>query len=179
MRQKILLIVILSLLFLQGCQTKKQEEAMNRITEYECEVSGLVFHLNGLWERDQEILNEADRRIELSARHLETGTEILVFYNELEEKKGGELLRFDDYIEEITQNLENSEEYDYTVSEVSDTVLYGKGYKTFFAVTEDPSAKHHFYFYYHQNKIMTMVITVYDGESIHNILSLAKQKESL
>lgn len=170
-----LLLIMITLLFLQGCQEKKNEELINTVTEYQCETADVMFTLNGLWNVNTEKINENEIEIELSAQHREAGNEILVFHHQLEEEKGGNLLRLDDYVIEIIRKLEESEVYNYTLSEISDTILYKNRYKTFEAVTDSPDSRHYFYIREKDDKIISIVITIYGQDSVGDIIKLGKK----
>ena len=173
--KKGLLWIIMTAFLLQGCREKQKEEAINTITEYKCEISDVVFFLDGLWEANIKEESNTDLEIELSACHIETGSEILVCYDELEDKKGGNLFRLDDYLLQIIEKLENSKEYNYTLSEVSDIILYDESYKAFQAITDSPSSKHYFYVREKDKKIVFIVVTVYEEDNINEITQLGKK----
>lgn len=166
--------LLLSLSLLTGCKEAKREEALAIINEIQCEKTGIGFTLNGLWEIEEENKKENGRTIELSAKNKETGAHILVFYEDTSEKEGGNIIRTEDYIDNIVENLKISQEYGFSVKEQQEITLFDKSFISFKAGSEAMDAKQQ-YFINNNNEIITvMVITCYGEEEIADILRLGK-----
>ena len=163
--------ILLSLLFLTGCGEAKREEALATIVQADCEKTGISFQLNGLWELEDKENKEGTGIIELSAKNRETDAHILVYYEELKDREGGEVFRTDDYIENIIENLKISEEYDYSIMETKEVKLFNKNYITFMAKIPSMEAIQQFYIHKGNEIITVMVITSYGQEEISEILS--------
>lgn len=174
MKRKLLWIMI-SLFLLTGCEGKKSEEAMAVTQEIYCNNTGAVFTFDGYWEVESVQEKEEYRSVELKAKHKETGANILIFHEQLEEIPSGELLRDEDYIEAVKEKLKIADEYSYSVGETTDTILYGKAYETFTAIVSELKAKQQYYIRRENNQLTVITITVYGPDSVREIISLGKK----
>ena len=174
--KKFIIILSLSLLFLQGCDSKKKEEAIARVQQVECEYADLIFTLNGLWEMEETEVSEDTSKVELFTTNQETGSNILVYANKMDEEKGEQLIRLDDYIEAVRNTLYASEDQLYTLSEVEESILYGKEMKSFQASTGENFTRQQYYIYPLNDHLITMVITSYGEDSLESLLKLGADK---
>ena len=171
---KIISCLLLPLSLLAGCKEAKREEALAAINEIQCEETGIGFTLNGLWEIEEQNKTEIGRTIELSAKNKETDAHILVFYEEISEKESGNIIRTEDYIDNIVENLKISEEYEFAVKDQQEITLFNKSFISFKARSEVMDANQQ-YFINNNNEIITvMIITCYGEEEIGDILMLGK-----
>ena len=131
MRKLLYLLLLCSFLGLTGCDSK--EEAMATVVEAPCKEAGVNFTLNGLWvvkseeEANMDIL--AGQKVVLSAYQQETGAGIDIICEDLTQTEGGTLVRMDDYLADIQEQLKISEEFSYSCSEVSAENVYGEEYQ--------------------------------------------------
>lgn len=173
--KKLLLCMAMGICVFCGCQKKEMEEAVAVAQEIICEDAGIVFQLNGLWEIDYDENQQDTKTVELWAKQQETGANLLIFHEELEKIKTGDLLRLEDYIESLKENLKIAEDYNYSLQETSQTILYGKSYYTFLATSPKMGARQQYYIRKNEDKITTIVVTVYEDDSIREILALGKK----
>ena len=173
--KKLIYLMILSLLMLTGCNNKKREELLQEKKEITCEKAEIIFTLNGLWEVEEskEINNTFT---ELSACHSETGTRIIVMHKNLENNMGDSILRLEDYIEAVKENLKISEEYNYSVGETTKTILYGKEYDSFTANAEKLNARQQFYMKKKDNELTIIIISLYGEDKLKDVLELGKKE---
>lgn len=175
MKKLLYLIFICFLLGLTGC-TSKKEEAIAVITEIPCETAGISFSLNGLWviqeETETKTIAKEGQTIALSAYKEESGSGIQVVYEDLTKTDGGTLIRMDDYVTGIQEQLKVSEEYKYSCSEISVEKLHGNVYETFSAFSSELGGKQQYYIRRQDDTMIIMVITVFGEDNLEDILSL-------
>lgn len=172
--KKIIYIIIISMVILSGCSDKNREELIKEVKEVSCEQAGISFTLNGLWEVG-EVEEKENTKIELSATHSETGTRIVVMHKNIENEMGDSILRLEDYVEVVKENLKISEDYTYAVGESTSTILYGKEYITFPANMEELKARQQFYLKKNENTITIIIISLYEEDVLKDILALGKK----
>ena len=149
---------------------------MAEITEIPCETAGVNFSLNGLWviqeETETKVKAESGQTVALSTYQEETGSGIDVIYEDLMQTEGGTLIRMDDYVAGLKEQLESSGDYNYSCGEVSTEKLCGNNYETFTAMVSDLGAKQQYYIRRQDDTMIIMVITVFGGDKLEDILSL-------
>ena len=159
-----------------GCNSK--EEAMAVITEVPCEMAGITFSLNGLWtikeEADANANTNSGQTVELSAYKEETGSGIQVINEDLTEIEGGTLVRLDDYVTDVQKQLKISDEYSYSCSEIATEKFCGNNYEVFTATIPELSCKQQYYIRRQDDSMITLIFTVFDGDTIESILELVK-----
>lgn len=177
MRKLLYLLLLSSFLGLAGCNA--EEEAMAVITEIPCETAEVSFSLNGLWiiqeEAEANSSAEAGQTVALSTYKEETGSGISVIYDDLTQTEGGTLVRMDDYMAAVQEQLKISGEYNYSCSEVSAEKLYGKDYETFSATVSELGSRQHYYIRRQDDTMIIMVITVFGEDKLEDILALGKE----
>lgn len=172
--KKVLVVLLLCFcLGLVGCSSKK-EEAKAVITEISCEEAGVSFSLNGLWIIQEETETETGQIVALSAYQEETGSGIQVLYEDLTKTEGGTLVRLEDYVTSIQEQLKISEEYSYSCSEITTEEFCGNSYKAFNATISELNARQQYYIRRQKDTMIIMVFTVFGEETLENVMSLAK-----
>lgn len=176
MKRLLYMIMLLCSFFsLTGC-TSKKEEAMSVITEIPCEMAGVSFSLNGLWViQETGTENNAGQMVALSTYKEETDSGIQVIYEDLTKTEGGTLVRMEDYIAGLQEQLKISNEYKYSCGEVSTEELYGKSYETFEAFSQELGATQRYYIRRQEDTMIVMVISLFGGEKLEDILALGKE----
>lgn len=177
MKKILYLILLCSFLGLAGCNSK--EEAMAVITEIPCETAGVSFSLNGLWMIQEEAEANSNAKegqtVALSTYKEETGSGISVIYDDLTQTEGGTLVRMDDYISGLQEQLKISSEYSYSCGEVSTEKLYGKRYETFSATVSELGGRQHYYIRRQEDTMIIMVISVFGEDNLEEILALGEE----
>lgn len=177
MKKLIYILLLCALLGIAGCNSR--EEAMAVITEIPCETAGVSFSLNGLWviqeEEETKTMAEEGHTIALSTYKEETGSGICVIYEDLTQTEGGTLVRMDDYVSGLQEQLKNSGEYNYSCGEVSKEKLYGELYETFTASVPELGGKQQYYIRRQDDTMIIMVITVFGEDNLEEILALGKE----
>ena len=177
MKKVLYLLLLCSFLGVAGCNSK--EEAMATIVEMPCEEAGVNFALNGLWiEKSEEEANveaETGQKVVLSVYQKETGSGIDIISEDLTKTEGGSLVRMDDYVAGLQEQLKISGEYSYSCSEVSSEKLYGNSYETFTAMVSELGAKQQYYIRRQDDTMIIMIFTVFGEEKIEDILALGKE----
>ena len=177
MRKLLYLLLLCSLLGLAGCNSK--EEAMATVVEAPCKEAGIKFTLNGLWVVKSGEEANADvaegQKILLSASHQETGAGIDIISEDLTKTEGGTLIRMDDYLADIQEQLKISGEYNYSCSDISKEKIYDKEYRVFTTAIEELSGKQKYFIRRQDDTMIIMVISVFEEEKIEDILALGKE----
>lgn len=177
MKKILYLLLLCSFLGLTGCNSK--EEAMAVITEIPCETAGVSFSLNGLWmiqeEAEANSNAEEGQTVVLSTYKEETGSGISVIYHDLTQTEGGTLVRMDDYVTGLQEQLKNSNEYNYSCSEVTTEKLYGNTYESFSATVSELGGKQQYYIRRQDDIMIIMVISVFGEDNLEEILALGKE----
>ena len=177
MKKLIYILLLYALLGLAGCNSK--EEAMAVITEIPCEMAGVSFSLNGLWtiqeEAEANSNAEEGQTVVLSTYREETGSGISVIYDDLTQTEGGALVRMDDYVAGLQEQLKISGNYDYSCSEISTEKLYGNSYESFSATVSELGGKQQYYIRRQEDTMIIMVITVFGEDNLEEILALGKE----
>ena len=174
MRKMIYILLLCFCLGIMGCNSK--EEAVAVITEIPCETAGVSFSLNGLWVIQEEA--EANLNVgvgqtaALNAYMEETGSGISVIYEDLTKTEGGTLVRMDDYVSGIQEQLKISSDYGYSCSEVSTEKLCGNSYETFTAKVSELGGKQQYYIRRQDDTMIIMVITVFGEDKLEDIMSV-------
>ena len=177
MRKLLYLLLLCSFLGLTGCDSK--EEAMATVVEAPCKEAEINFTLNGLWgvkseeEANMDIL--AGQKVVLSAYQQETGAGIDIICEDLTQTEGGTLVRMDDYVADIQEQLKISEEFSYSCSEVSTENVYGEEYQVFTTTISELGGKQKYLIRRQDDTMIIMVITVFEEEKIEDILALGKE----
>lgn len=171
-----ILMLLCSFFSLTGC-TSKKEEAMAVITRIPCEMAGVSFSLNGLWviQEEADIKEDEGQTIALSTYQEETDSGIQVIYEDLTKTEGGTLVRMEDYIAGLQEQLKNSNEYKYSCGEVSTEELYGKSYETFEAFSQELGGTQKYYIRRQEDIMIVIVISLFGGEKLEDILALGKE----
>ena len=177
MRKLLYLLLLCSFLGLTGCDSK--EEAMATVVEAPCKEAGVNFTLNGLWvvkseeEANMDIL--AGQKVVLSAYQQETGAGIDIICEDLTRTEGGTLVRMDDYVADVQEQLKISEEFSYSCSEVSAENVYGEEYQVFTTTISELGGQQKYFIRRQDDTMIIMVITVFEEEKIEDILALGKE----
>ena len=170
-------VLLCSFLSLVACDSK--EEALAVITEIPCETAGIMFSLNGLWviqeEAETKGMGKEGQVVALSTYKEENGSGIQIIYDDLTKTKGGTLVRMDDYIAGIQEQLKISKEYKYSCGEVSKEELYGDYYQTFEAYSAEVGGSQKYYIRRQDNTMIIVVVSVFGEEKIEDILALGKE----
>ena len=179
MKKIYIAIILLCVLGLTACNTKAKQEALAQTTEVASETGEIIFDFNGYWslmsKEELKKMNINESQVyDLIAENTQTGTNISIIYDNLKKTEGGTLVRIDDYVDIILENLKNSSENTYICSEISDMNLHGEEYKTFFVQVVELGAEQHFYIRRIEDQIMIMMITLYGEDTVEDILKLSK-----
>ena len=175
--KKILTILLLCFcLGLTGCQSK--EEAMAEIKEVSCKEADISFTLNGLWAESKEegidIETKEEQTVALSVVQKSTGSGIDIICEDLTKTEGGILIRMDDYVAGIQEQLKTSGDYSYSCGDVSTEKVCGNSYKTFKAVIPELGGVQQYYIRRQEDTMIIMIITVFGEDTLEDILSAAK-----
>ena len=176
--KKLIYMLLLCMLFsLIGCNSK--EEAMAVITEIPCDEAGIKFSLNGLWMIQEETVANGNvqegQTVALSVYKEETGSAISVIYDDLTKSEGGTLVRMEDYLADIQEQLKISGEYDYACSEVSEENLYGQQYQSFSAKVSNLGGQQKYYIRRQDDTMIIVLFSVFGEDTLEEILSLGKE----
>lgn len=179
MKKLLIMFVLCCMLGSTACNTKAKEEALAQTTEVISEPGEISFTLNGYWSfmPEEEIASmdvSESQSVDLSATHIETGTNISIIYDDLTKKEGGTLVRIEDYVEAIEAGMKNSSDYTYQCSEISSTNLGGKEYLTFAAETTEVQGVQHFFIRRIEDSMMVMMITLQVEDRLEDILKMMK-----
>ena len=173
----IISLLVCCILGLTACNSK--EEAMAVITEIPCETAGITFSLNGLWviqeEAETKEMGKEGQVVALSTYKEETGSGIQIIYDDLTKTEGGTLVRMDDYIAGLQEQLKISKEYKYSCGEVSKEEVYGNYYQTFEAYSAEVGGSQKYYIRRQDNTMIVIVISIFGEEKIADILALGKE----
>lgn len=176
MKKVIYILLLCFCLGITGCNSK--EEAMAVITEVPCETAGITFSLNGLWiiqEEEEANTNvKSGQTVALSTYKEETGSGIQVIYEDLTKTEGGTLVRLDDYVTGVQEQLKISEEYSYSCSEVSTEKFCGNSYEVFTVTIPELSGKQQYYIRRQDDTMIILIFTVFGEENMESVLELAK-----
>lgn len=169
----IILVLICTFFSLTGCISKK-EEAMAVITEIPCEQAGVRFSLNGLWVIQEETETTVNERqtVAFSAYKEESGSGIQVICEDLSQTEGGTLVRMNDYVIGLKEQLESSNDYQYSSSEITTENLCGNNYETFTVSDSELGGKQQYYIRRQEDTIIIMVITIFGEDNQEDILSI-------
>lgn len=177
MRKLLYLLLLCSFLGLTGCDSK--EEAMAMVVEAPCKEAEINFTLNGLWvvksEEEANVDILAGQKVVLSAYQQETGAGIDIICEDLTQTEGGTLVRMDDYVADVQEQLKISEEFSYSCSEVSTENVYGEEYQVFTTTISELGGKQKYLIRRQDDTMIIMVITVFEEEKIEDILALGKE----
>ena len=177
MKKTLYMLILICLLGLTGCNSK--EEAMAIITEVPCKEAGVRFSVNGLWviqeEAEANINVRAGQEVALSTYKEETGSAINIVYDDLTQIKGGTLVRMEDYVANIKEQLKISGEYSYACSEVTEETLYGQEYQTFTATVSNLGGEQKYYIRRADDKMIVFIFSVFGEDTLEEILALGKE----
>ena len=177
MKKTIYMLILICLLGLAGCNSK--EEAMAIITEVPCEEAGVRFSVNGLWVIQEEAEANANIRagqeVALSTYKEETGSAISVIYDDLTKTEGGTLVRMEDYVADIQEQLKISGEYSYACSEVTEETLYGQEYQTFTAEVSNLGGEQKYCIRRADDKMIVLIFSIFGEDTLEEILALGKE----
>ena len=176
--KKILTIFLLYLcLGLTACKSK--EEAMAEIKEVSCEEAGIGFTLNGLWaeasEEEITIETKEGQTVALSVFQKSTGSGIDIICEDLTQTDGGILVRMDDYVAALQEQLKIAGDYSYSCGEVTTEKVYGNNYESFTAVIPELNGTQKYYIRRQEDTMIVMIVTVFGEEKIEDIMSLGKE----
>ena len=160
--KKIISMLLLCFCFgIAGCNSK--EEAMTVITEIPCETAGVKFSLDGLWmiqgESEANINVGGGQTVALNTYKEETGSGICVIYEDLTKTAGGTLVRMEDYVSSLQEQLKISGDFGYSCSEVTTEKLYDHNYETFTAVASELGGEQQYYIR-RQDDTIILIITL-------------------
>ena len=162
---------------LTGCNSK--EEAMAIITEIPCDMAGIKFSINGLWMIQEEaaanVNVEEGQTVALSAYKDETASAISVIYDDLTKTEGATLIRMEDYVADIQEQLKISSEYNYACSEIKEESLYGKDYQTFTANVSNLGGMQKYYIRRQDDTMIVILFSVFGEDKLEEILVLGKE----
>ena len=175
--KKILTILWLCFcLGLTGCQSK--EEAMAETKEVSCKEAGISFTLNGLWAESKDegidIETKEGQTVALSVVQKSTGSGIDIICEDLTQTESGILVRMDDYIAYLQEQLKIAGEYNYSCGEVCTEKIYGNSYETFTAVIPEWNGTQKYYIRRQDDTMIVMMITVFGEDTLEDILALGK-----
>lgn len=173
MKKIIYILLLCSFLGLIGCNSK--EEAIAEITEIPCETAGVTFTLNGLWIQQDVKGANAGQTVALSTYKEETGSGISIIYEDLTQTEGGTLVRMDDYVTSLQEQLKISKDYTYSCGEISTEKLYGNSYETFLATVSELDSRQQYYIRRQDDTMIIMVITLFGEDKLEDILALGKE----
>ena len=173
--KKILTILLLCFCMgLTGC--KSEEEAMAEIKEVSCEEAGISFTLNGLWEEASEeetiIEIKEGQTVALSVFQKSTDSGIDIICEDLTQTDGGILIRMDDYVAGLQEQLKIAGDYSYSCGEVTTEKVCGNNYETFTAVIPELNGTQKYYIRRQEDTMIVMIITVFGEEKIEDIMLL-------
>ena len=176
--KKLIYLLLLCMVFsLTGCKAK--EEALAVITEIPCDTAEIQFSVNGLWMIQEEAVANANveegQTIDLSVYKEETGSAITVIYEDLTKTEGGTLVRMEDYIADIQNQLKISSEYNYACGEVLEESLYGKEYQTFTANVSNLGGTQKYYIRRQDDTMIVVLFSVFGEDKLEEILALGKE----
>jgi len=182
MRKIGIILALCCMLGLSACNTKAKEEALAQTTEVTSETAEISFTFNGYWSLQQgdEITKSKESKgqsYDFIAKHMETGTEVAIIYDDLTKTEGGTLIRMEDYVEAIRNGMMTSEDYTYQCSGIETELLLGEEYQVFLAATEEIGGVQHFYIRRIDDTMMIMVITLRGEDRLEDIISLSKKAE--
>lgn len=169
MRKGIWWLLILSLLFLPAC-TSRQEETKKEAEKTISMPGEINFSFPEEW-----LLHEEENT--LLAKNTLTGSSISITCEDLTKKEGGTLIRMEDYLEAIQENLKTSKDYSYRCGPVEMMELYGKQYYSFMAEVPELSGTQHFYIRRIDDRIMVMMITLFGEDTLEGIFGYGKALE--
>ena len=176
MRKIISILLLYFCLGLAGCNSK--EEAMAVITEIPCETAGVSFSLNGLWIIQEEAEANANAQtgqtVVLSTYKEESGSGVSVIYEDLTKTEGGTLVRLDDYVAGLQEQLKISEDYNYSCEEVSTEKLHGNSYETFKANIRKLGGTQQYYIRRQDDTMIIMIFTAFVEDTLEDVLSVVK-----
>ena len=175
--KKILTVLLLCFCFgLTGCNSK--EEAMAVITEIPCETAGVSFSLNGLWVIQEEAqANEnvgMGQTVVLSTYKEETGSGIDIIYEDLTQTESGTLVRMDDYVAGLQEQLKIAGDYKYSCMDVSTEKVFGNNYETFTADISQLGGTQKYYIRRQEDTMIVMIFTVFGEDTLEEVLALGK-----
>ena len=177
MRKIKYMLILMCLLGLTGCNSK--EEAMAVITEVPCELAEIKFSVNGLWaiqEEDVANVNVAEgQTVAFSTYKEETGSAINVIYEDLTKTEGATLVRMEDYVADIQEQLKISNEYNYACSEVLEETLYGKQYQAFTADVSNLGGVQKYFIRRQDDTMIIVIFSVFGEDKLEEILALGKE----
>ena len=177
MRKLIYILLFCLSLVLIGCNSK--EEAMAIITEVPCELAEIKFSVNGLWMIQEEAVAntnvEEGQTVAFSTYKEETGSTISVIYDDLTKTEGATLVRMEDYVAGIQEQLKISGEYDYACSEALEETLYGKQYQTFTANVSNLGGVQKYYIRRQDDTMIVVIFSVFGEDKLEEILALGKE----
>ena len=176
--KKWIYILLLCIMFgLTGCNSK--EEAMAVITEVPCELAEIKFSVNGLWviqEEDVANINvDEGQTVAFSTYKEETGSTISVIYEDLTKTEGATLVRMEDYVADIQEQLKISSEYNYACSEVLEETLYGKQYQAFTADVSNLGGVQKYFIRRQDDTMIIVIFSVFGEDKLEEILALGKE----
>ena len=170
--------LLLCIMFgLTGCNAK--EEAMAVITEVPCELAEIKFSVNGLWViQEEDVANvnvDEGQTVEFSTYKEETGSAINVIYDDLTKTEGATLVRMEDYVADIQEQLKISGEYNYACSEVLEETLYGKQYQAFTANVSNLGGVQKYFIRRQDDTMIVVIFSVFGEDKLEEILALGKE----
>lgn len=175
MKKLLITFVFFCMLGLTACNTKAKEEALAHTTEVVSNPGEISFTLNGYWELLSEEEKKAtdvsnSQRMDFVATHIETGTNISIIYDDLTKNEGGTLVRIEDYVKAVKEEMTSSSDYTYQCSKISSANLGGKEYLTFSSETIEVEGVQHFFIRRIEDTMMVMMITLQEGDVLEDIL---------
>ena len=177
MKKCIYVLLLCMFLGLAGCNAK--EEAIAVITEVPCEKAEIKFSVNGLWMIQEEAVAntnvEEGQTVAFSTYKEETGSAINVIYDDLTKTEGATLVRMEDYVASIQEQLKISDEYNYACSEVLEETLYGKQYQTFTATVSNLGGVQKYYIRRQDDTMIVVIFSVFGEDNLEEILALGKE----
>ena len=176
MKKAIYILLLCFCLGMTGCNSK--EEAMAVITEIPCDLAEVNFSFNGLWtiqeEAEANTNAKSGQTVVLSAYKEETGSGVQVIYEDLTKTEGASLVRLDDYVTGVQEQLKISEEYNYSCSEVSTEKFCGNSYEVFTTTILELNGKQQYYIRRQDDTMIIMIFTVFGEDTMESVLELAK-----
>ena len=98
-----------------------------------------------------------------------------IISEDLTQTEGDTLVRMDDYLTDVQEQLKISEEFSYSCSEVSTENVYGEEYQVFTTTISELGGKQKYFIRRQDDTMIIMVITVFEEEKIEDILALGKE----
>ncbi len=167
MRKRTGWLLILGLLFLTACGGPQAKETMQETKEITSVPGALAFSFPEEW-----LLKEEDNN--LLAENPLTGSSISITYEDLAKRQGGTLIRIQDYLEAIQENLQTAGDYSYSLGLVETKEVYGEQYHSFRAEVPALDGRQYFYVRRIEDTMMVMTVTLFGEDTLETVLQYGR-----